>query len=180
MKSVLIAAAAMAAVSLPLAAHAASSGSTFEPIQAYGTLGYANANQEDINLGAIQGRLGGRFGKYFAVEGEVAVGVKSQDVTVGGGTASVKLSSEYAFYGVGLLPVSPNFDAFARIGYGRTNISASSGGASASGSDNSWNYGAGGQYFFTKHDGIRADYTRYRYNGGGGANVWAVAYVRKF
>jgi outer membrane immunogenic protein len=181
MKAFYLAAVAIAAASAPLAAHAADAGSTFSPIQAYGTVGYASANQEGITLGAIQGRLGARFGKYLGVEGELAGGVKNADVNVGGGTATLKLSSEVGAYVVGFLPVSPSFDAFARVGYGRTNISASAGnGGSATGSDNSWNYGGGGQYFFTQHDGVRADYTHYHYNGGGGANVWSVAYVRKF
>lgn len=180
MRNAITAAVALCAASAPLAAHAADS--AFAPTQVYGTLGYANANQDDLNLGAIQGRLGVRLGKYLGAEGEVAAGVKGEDIDFGGGvTAHLKLDSEYAFYAVGFLPVSPKFDAFARVGYGRTNISASaSNGGSSSGSDNSWNFGGGGQYFFTKKDGIRADYTHYRYDGGGGANVWAVAYVRKF
>lgn len=162
----------------PLASHAESA---FEPTQVYANLGYANANQDDVNLGAIQGRLGVRLGKYLGAEGEVAAGVRGEDFTSGNVTAHLKLSSEYAFYGVGFLPVSPNVDAFARVGYGRTNLSvtANNGGV-ASGSANSWNFGGGGQYFFTKHDGVRVDYTYYRYDGGGNANVWAVAYVRKF
>ncbi len=181
MKAFITAAVAAGSIlSVPVVAQAAESGSTFAPIQAYGSVGYASAKQDDITLGAIQGRLGVQFGKYLGVEGEVAAGVKNADVSVGGGTATVKLSSEYAIYGVGLLPITPKFDAFTRVGYGRTNISASSGVGSASGSDNSWNYGAGGQYFLTAKDGVRADYTHYRYNGGGGANVWSVAYVRKF
>jgi outer membrane immunogenic protein len=181
MKAVYLAAAALVAASVPFAAHAADAGSTFSPIQAYGAIGYASANQEGITLGAIQGRLGARFGKYLGVEGELAGGVKNADVNTGGGTATLKLSSEVGVYAVGFLPVSSSFDAFARVGYGRTNISASAGnGGTAAGSDNSWNYGGGGQYFFTKNDGFRADYTHYHYNGGGGANVWSVAYVRKF
>lgn len=181
MKLTYLAAAAVVAASAPLAAHAADAGSTFSPIQAYGTIGYANANQDGINLGAIQGRLGARFGKYLGVEGELAGGVKNADVAVSGRTATLKLSSEVGVYAVGFLPLSSSFDAFARVGYGRTNISATAGnGGAATGSDNSWNYGGGAQYFFTKHDGVRADYTHYHYNGGGGANVFSVAYVRTF
>ncbi|HEX7758664.1 MAG TPA: porin family protein [Caulobacteraceae bacterium] len=181
MKVFIIAAvAACSAMSAPLAAHAAGLGSTFEPAQMYASIGYAGAKQDDITLGAIQARLGLRAGKYLGVEGEVAVGVKNADVTVGGGTATVKLSNQEAIYGVGFWPISPKFDVFARVGYGHTNVSASSGGGSASGTSDSVNYGAGGQYFFTSNDGVRADYTRHHYNGGGGADVWSIAYVRKF
>ena len=73
MKALITAASALAlAALLPAAASAQTaptSGTTF-----YGTLGYADTDLDHVNLGAIQGRLGARFGQYFGVEGEPGEG----------------------------------------------------------------------------------------------------------
>ncbi len=165
---------------LPLVAHAQSA-SMFQPITGYGTIGYAGADNSGINLGAIQGRLGARFGRYFGLEGELAGGVKKDTVDVGGLPVEVKLEHQEAAYGVGYVPLTPRFDLFGRVGYGHSQIKASAAGVAQSGGEDSWNFGGGGQYFFTNNDGLRVDYTRHDFNNGGGnADVWSVAYVRKF
>jgi outer membrane immunogenic protein len=177
MKTLIAAAtAAIACVSLPALANAQDTSSP----STYGTLGYSQASEDGVDLGAIQGRLGARW-NHFGVEGELAGGVKSDDVNVGGTNVNVKLRHAEAIYGVGYLPVSPNFDLFARVGYGNTDIKASASGVAATGNSQSWNYGVGGQYFFTPKDGVRVDYTRYDFtDGGDNADVWGVSYVRKF
>jgi outer membrane immunogenic protein len=172
--------AALAAL-LPVAASAqatsASSGTSF-----YGTLGYADTNLDHVNLGSIQGRIGARFGTYFGVEGEVAGGVKSDTVNVSGTDVKVKLDHQEALYGVGFLPVSPNFDLLARVGYGHTQGKGSAAGASATAKGDSVNYGVGGQYTFDGANGVRVDYTResFQSHGSDDANVWSIAYMRKF
>lgn len=170
--------AAIAALAPAMAsAQPATSGTTF-----YGTLGYAGTDLDDVDLGAIQGRLGARFGQYLGVEGEVSGGVKDDKVNVAGTDVKIKLDHQEAIYGVGFLPISPNLDLLARVGYGHTEGSGSVGGVSAKVKGDSWNYGVGGQYTFDGVNGVRADYTResFQRSGGGDANVWSVAYVRKF
>ena len=149
----------------------------------YGTLGYSNLsgtgdNSPDFN--AVTERLGARFGKYFGVEGEVSEGLNSQRIDLGGTPADVRMNVQYAGYGVGYLPIMRNADLFARIGYGGTNFSSSGPDGRFSGEESSWNWGGGGQYFFTPVDGVRAEYTRYNYNFIPDANTWSVSYVRKF
>src|SRR5436309_2355427 len=136
----------------------AASDSPFGSVTPYATLGYANVHISDVdgfgdsaNLGAIQGRLGARFAKYFAVEGEVAVGVKSEDIQ---GVANLKLNDSEGIYGVLMLPVQANADLFARVGYTHAKATASGGGLSGSQSDDGVAYGGGGQYFFTANDGV--------------------------
>lgn len=147
----------------------------------YGTLGYAGSSVDGIDLGAIQGRLGARFGQHWGVEGELAGGVKNDKTDVAGTSVKVDLQHQAAVYGVGFLPVSPNVDLFARVGYGNTKIKASVPGASVSDDGDSWNYGAGAQYTFDGRNGVRADYTRYDFqHSSQNADVWSVAYVRKF
>jgi opacity protein-like surface antigen len=162
----------------------------------YGTLGYADAHGSGVDLGTVQGRLGYRFNDWLGVEGEVAGGVKSDDVSTTVGTSTVtgkaKIDHQEAIYGVGFLPLSPNWDLLGRIGYGNTKVKVSDltvtgpGGTvsnlSGSASGDSWNFGVGAQYHWDGKNGIRADYTReeFRDNGAGHADVWAVAYSRKF
>ena len=94
----------------------------------------------------------------------------------------MRVGDQYAGYAVGYLPISPNADLFARLGYGETRLNVSTPGTGAGGEHTSVNYGVGGQYFFTPADGVRADYTRFSYNNHSDfdANVWSLAYVRKF
>ena len=144
----------------------------------YGNLGYTGVDSDHTDLSAVDARIGARFGRYFGAEGEAAFGVNSSDI---GGGANVKLNNEEAIYGVGYLPVSPNADLFARVGYGDQDFHF---GGTASGheSSGSWNWGVGGQYFFDGKDGVRLDYTRVNTTNHNvpDANTWGVNYVRKF
>jgi outer membrane immunogenic protein len=179
MKVLIVAATAAAAMAVPALALAqdATGGTSF-----YGTLGYAGLTGNHTDLGEIQGRLGARFGQYLGVEGEVGAGVKGDKVNVDGVEGKLKLQNQEAIYGVGFLPLSPQVDLLARVGYGYTRVKASALGTSASDSGDSWNYGVGAQYHLDAKNGVRADYTREEFqgSGGGGANVWALAYSRRF
>lgn len=178
MKS-LIATAAVAAIAAAGVPAVASAQET--TAGAYGSVGYSAANQEGVDLGAIQGRLGYRVNPYFGVEGELAGGVKEDEVNIAGVPVDVKLNHQAAIYGVGFLPVAPNADLFARVGYGTSEIEADGpGGISARGDGDSWNYGVGGQMFFDEKNGVRADYTRHDFKDDGEADVWSIGYVRKF
>jgi outer membrane immunogenic protein len=179
MKALIAAAsAAVLASVLPVAAQAQDmTGTTF-----YGSLGYAHTDTDDFDLGAIQGRLGARFGQYFGVEGEGSIGVKGEETNVAGVDVDVKQKHAAAIYGVGFLPISPNTDVLARVGYGTTKIKAEGGGASVSDDGESWNFGVGAQHHFDGMNGVRADFTRqeFRGDGAGSANVWSVGYTRRF
>lgn len=168
------AAAAVAALAImPAAASAQTSP------QAYGSLGYSHYDLDDVSLGTIQGRGGLRFGQYFGAEAELGAGVKGEEINVAGVNIDTKINHEAAIYGVGFLPIAPNADLFARIGYGTTEIEAEGAGVTAREDGSSWNYGVGGQYFFDDRNGVRADYLRKEFDDGD-ADVWSVGYVRKF
>ncbi|CAN5629567.1 hypothetical protein BH10PSE5_BH10PSE5_11960 [soil metagenome] len=172
---------ALAATAAVLAVPAMASAQSLSPTTFYGSLGYANANIDDVNLGAIQGRLGARFGQYVGLEAEAAAGVREDSVRVGAVNVDLKLKHQVAVYGVGYLPLNPQFDLLARVGYGNSKIEASALGSTAAGDGDSWNYGVGGQYFFDDKNGVRVDYTRHDFkDSSDNADVWAVAYTRKF
>lgn len=177
---------AAAAVALAAAVPATGQAQTTETTSFYGSLGYSQTDLDGLKLGAITGRLGARFGPYLGVEGEGGFGVNDDRLaaaTIGGMPFDVELKSTFAAYAVGYLPVSPNADLYARLGYGTTRIRGSVGGTgslSMTDGDESWNYGVGGQYFFDGKNGVRADYTRHEFARGDDANTWSVGYVRKF
>jgi hypothetical protein len=177
MNKVLVsAAAAVAAISFAPFAHAQDAGRTGAYVNVTGAL----VDSSDFNVWAVGARAGYRFTDWVGVEGEAAFGAKSDDVTVSGLAANVKLKHEFAGYVVGFLPASENVDVLARIGYGTAKIKASVLGFSASGSDESVNYGVGVQYHVGPN-GVRLDYTRYDFDDGGDdANVWALSYSRRF
>ena len=178
MKTLIATAAAFATLAtVPAIAQA----QNLSPTTVYGSVGYAQARQEGVDLGVVQGRLGARFGQYLGVEGELAGGVKDDSTQVAGVPVDVELQHQAAIYGVGYVPVAPNADLYARVGYGETKLKASVPGASATGDGDSWNYGVGGQYFIDDANGVRMDYTRHDFKDDGGeADVWSVGYVRKF
>ena len=135
---------------------------------------------EDASITMLTGRLGYRLNDFFAVEGEVGFGLGGDDfdraipVQVLGTTATVDtnvtldVKNYYIAFARGILPVSEQFDVFARVGYGQATAEAdvvgSLAGFTASGSAeddaDGFAYGVGAQFNFTDNDGIRADYTR--------------------
>lgn len=135
----------------------------------YGNLGYTQYDGNNVDPGAITGRVGMDLHKYFAIEGEASTGVKKDN--------GVKIQNEFGVFGVGKLPITDRFDLFARAGVTTTNISAPGAGTRA---DEAFAYGAGGQYFFTDKDGIRLDWTKNDFNHGGDVDTYAASYVRKF
>ena len=167
MKKTLIAAAATAAAFTAAPAFA----QTWDNVDVYGSLGYAHYD-EDVTLGAVQGRLGLRFGSYFGVEGEGAFGVSDDDI----GGVDAELNRQLAIYGVGYIPINENFDIIGRVGVGNTEFEV--GGVDFD--DDSVNYGVGAQWRWDEKNGIRGDWTRYDFDAGGDADVWSLSYVRKF
>ena len=92
--------------------------------------------------------MGYRFIPYVGVEGELSAGVGDDHIDLGGVRTGVHVNDQYAGYAVGFLPVTPNADLLARIGYGATDLNLSQPGRSFHDSVTSWNAGVGGQYFF--------------------------------
>ena len=181
MKNTLIAAASLAAIAAVVPAVGQAQDTTAPNTGAYVNLSGALVDGGQADLKAIGGRLGYRFMPYLGIEGELATGIKSDTDTIAGVAVNTKLKHSAAVYGVGFLPVGPNTDLLARVGYGTTKLRARAGGVSASDSAESWNFGVGAQHHFDGVNGVRVDYTRQEFNKNQGhANVWTVGYVRRF
>lgn len=185
MKNALIAAASLAAIAAVVPAAAQAQDTASSNVGAYVNLGLAHADAGTPNYEIIGARLGYRFAPNFGVEGEAATGIQGYKFRDVGGTPGLDVKTELehqvAIYGVGFLPISPNTDLFARIGYGNTKIKGKALGTSVSDDGDSWNFGVGAQHSFDGLNGIRVDYTRQEFtNGSANADVFGVAYVRKF
>lgn len=153
----------------------------------YGSAGYGQ--KDDSDLGAVQLRLGTRFGAYFGVEGEYGFGVKSDKVDIAvspPGYIKRELRHELAAYAVGYLPLSPQADLYARVGYGSTwfksatDLTPDRSRITYKDDATSLNLGVGGQYFFDASNGVRVDYVRQDYKGAPTDDVWSIAYTRRF
>lgn len=146
---------------------------------------------DTLNFTAITGRVGYRITDFLALEGEAGFGLSGESfddtVTVSNVNVNVdgevKIDSYYAAFARGILPVSDQFDIFARAGYGQAEIAvdltASASGISdttnQSDSGDDYLFGVGAEYGFTKNDGVRLDITRFS-----DINIVSLAYSRRF
>ncbi|WP_374570036.1 porin family protein [Phenylobacterium sp.] len=178
MKSLIIVAATTAvAAAFPFVANAQDLS-----MKGYGSVGYSQGSYDSgADLGAIQGRLGARFGKYLGAEGEIGLGARNDDTWLAGTKVHESQLAQGAVYGVGFLPVAPNADLYARVGYGDTKLKTKAAGVPDTNTVQSWNYSVGGQYFVDGANGVRADYTREEFqHSEDSADVVSVGYVHKF
>jgi outer membrane immunogenic protein len=141
----------------------------------YGTLGYANASFDHLNLGAAQGRLGYRMVRWFGVEGDVLFGLRKDSRTIDGDRFDFKLKHAETVYAVAFLPLGENTDILARVGFGHAEIEGSGLGEKRSEETDVPAGGVGFQHHFDGVNGVRADYTRK-----GSADLWSIAYSRRF
>lgn len=180
MKSVIIAAASIAALSFAAPALAQTIPDLQHPSY-YGTIGDSYLTPGyNSGLDEITGRLGARLGQNWGVEGEINAGISSNRT----GPAYTNEPVSGAGYLVGYLPLAPKLELLARVGYGASSFDQTVNGVRTSSVTNSVNFGAGAQYWLTSVDAVRADYTRRDYLGSSaipsGADVWGVSWVRKF
>lgn len=195
MKSLIIAAVAVASASLAAPAFAQTAEPTLTQPQGYLNLGYTYLNPYGRDLGELFGRGGVKFSPYWGVEGEVGGGVLGNHFATGPTINSrVNLSEgiQSAGYAVGYLPLmGGKLDLLARVGYGETPLAIRSDVADSGDSANavktvtSWNFGAGAEYMLTAKNGVRFDYTRRDFQDSAPDNphsmdTYSVAFVHKF
>ncbi|WP_203291682.1 porin family protein [Maricaulis parjimensis] len=169
----------LVAASLSVLALSATASSQDEPQFTLGA-GYERYDFDGVDLDSFVLRGGYDFNQYWGVEGQLNLGLGDDSVAVGGSTGTVELN-----YGAGLFGVvrpwsNESANVFLRAGYTVTDAEASLAGISVSDDDNAWAFGAGGEWFFSGNNGVRVDYTRYEFDEGSDADVFGIAYVRRF
>lgn len=185
-----------AAAALGAAPAMAQSAGASGPIGLYGGLGWGETTVQGADLGSVTGRIGGRYGRFLGLEGELSYGLTGDDRTFAPNSADpasvdVRRHLDGAVFGVGYLPLAANMDLLARVGYGASHYGVSpAASASYTASEHGLRYGAGAQYFLTGSNGVRIDWTRQQmdnFNDPGGffsadrtANVWSASFVHRF
>ena len=152
----------------------------------YGTLG-ATLYDVDSDIYGIQGRLGWQSKTIFGVEAEGSFGLNDDEATVDFGTGPVLAESgvdtQFAVFGVARFPVSNRFNVLGRVGYHETEFEAEfDDGTTVLEQDFSTDglaYGLGVEYALNPQTSVRADYTRYDFDGPE-ADALSLAIARKF
>jgi hypothetical protein len=127
----------------------------------YWWLGYGSGEFDQAfagdtaRLGTVQGKLGWRLHRNFAVEGETGFGVDEDQVF--GGQSKVK--EEFGLFAVAYLPLANTIDVFARAGYADVTVESTVGGGGSEGGSGS-GLGLGGVWYVGPLD-VRFEYTRY-------------------
>lgn len=152
----------------------------------YGTLG-ATLYDVDSELYGVQGRLGWQSKSLFGAEVEGSVGFNDDDASVDFGTGFVDAQSgidtQLAGFGVLRYPVSHKLNVLGRVGYHNTEFSSEfDDGTTVLEQDFSTDgiaYGVGAEYALSPKTSVRADYTRYDFDGAD-ADAVSLAIARKF
>jgi len=127
----------------------------------------------------ILGRIGYNFSENFGVEAEGSFGISGDSETVFGEEIDFDTNWDLGAYLVGRLPVTNNFDLFARVGYSTVEVELSDDNESVSEDLDGFAIGGGVQYNWDELNGVRLGYT-YNEADGADADVIDLSYVRKF
>lgn len=152
----------------------------------YGTLG-AVAYDVDSELFGAQARLGWQSASFFGAEVEGSLGFTDdesfEDFGTGPVVATSQIDNQIAGFAVARLPVSQKVNLLSRVGYHNTEFSAE---ADIAGtivesefSTDGIAYGVGAEYAVGPRTSLRADYTRYDFDGPDADSV-SLAISRKF
>lgn len=168
--------------------HASRGGSSKGLRQAYtyGTLG-ATLYDVDSDLYGVQGRLGWQSKSFFGAEVEGSYGFNQDDASVDFGTGLVAAESgvetQIAGFAVARAPVSDRLNILGRVGYHNTEFEAEfDDGTTVLEQEFSTDgiaYGVGAEYALSHKTSLRADYTRYDFDGAE-ADALSLAVKRKF
>jgi len=148
-----------------------------------------------LTLESMAFRAGWRATPFFGVEVEGDVGVAGQSFAPFG---RVDFQNRYQVDLVSYVPISRRFELLLRAGYGHLALKATDYTYQYGGYPNfnqiirlsnsyilsayTYNFGVGAQYFLTRYDGVRLDYTGEKADKAGATEIsnYSLSYIRKF
>ena len=177
-----------------LAAAETASAQAMTDTSVYGSVGYTRLDGDDSGLDGITGRVGVRFMRFVGIEGEFTQGIGSESFDDEDVDVDIELSKQFGAYVVGAVPITPNAEVFARVGYARLTLDAEvkalGESVNISGRGSGPAFGVGASFFFDGVNGVRGDYTRIEFSGdeedednvlaGGAADLFSISYIRRF
>lgn len=140
----------------------------------YAQIGISRARTEGSGIAFVNpvaiATIGYNFNKNFAGEVVAGTGINDDTVNYGATRVTATVNSIFGAYLKAKTEVATDLEVFARVGVLHANVSASASNGfysgSASAGDNSFSFGAGIQYNFTKSMYGQVDYMSL-YNKGG-------------
>lgn len=153
----------------------------------YGSLG-AVLYDVDSELFGAQARLGWQSASIFGAEVEGSLGVTDDGSFEDFGTgallpATSQIDNQVAAFALTRLPVTDKFNLLSRVGYHNTEFSAEAdtptGPIESDFSTDGLAFGVGAEYAFGPRTSLRADYTRYDFDGAD-SDAISLAVSRKF
>lgn len=135
---------------------------------------------DDVTLPAATVRATAFFNNHFGVEGEASFGIGQDEID----DVELELSSAFAGYVIGRLPVGEQLSFHARLGYGTSTFTGSIQGFGSADVDvDGVSAGIGGEFNLNTNHGLRLDYTRFEADEDGfegGVDVFSLGYVFTF
>ena len=152
----------------------------------YGTLG-ATLYDVDSDVYGIQARAGWQSKSFYGFEAEGSFGINDDDDTFDFGAGPVETKTEVdtqiAAFAVGRYPVTNKLNVLGRVGYHNTEFTTTFDDGTTEleddFSEDGIAYGIGAEYAFDPKTSLRADYTRYDFDGPD-ADAISLAIARKF
>ena len=143
---------------------------------------YINIGVDAVEFDAytLSGKVGYKFTKMFAVEGQAAIGIIDNKETIQGIEAKAGVDSSFSAFGVVRIPTGEGLNLFGRAGYHFTKLSASAGSAEISVDTDGFAVGVGSEYSWDDVSGLRLEYTYLDGQGDSGSSVYSLSYVRNF
>ncbi len=136
----------------------------------YGEIGYTvvklSSDDGTWHPGVVRAVVGYDVAPNVSLEGMVAAGVRDDSTNVLGVGVDAKVNNAYGLFVKGKANLAPGLEAFGRIGYARTRVTASAMGAAYTDHDSDLAYGLGLNYSLSRTSYLGVDYMRY-YNKDG-------------
>jgi outer membrane autotransporter protein len=134
--------------------------------QVYVEGAYAPLTFKDSDFGlkakpaALSGVVGYNLHPNLDVEGFLGLGVKKSEFTLNGAATGVKadISSSIGAFLKPKTMLTDEIEVFARVGYAHSKLKLTGAGMSDSGSEGSFAYGLGGNYYMNKQTYLTASY----------------------
>lgn len=128
------------------------------------------AGGDSVKPAALSGIVGYEVNPNLAVEGFLGLGVKKVSVSDQYGSADLKMSKSFGVFLKPKVMLNDSAEVFARVGFAQStlkvNLTDSQGSFSSSGSDGSFAYGLGGNYYLNKQTYLTGSYMSF-YNKDG-------------
>jgi len=162
-KNLRLAALFVAASSIGLAASVANAQSA--PKTWYGEIGLSQVTYKESGYSfkptVVRAIVGTEVHPNMAVEGMFGLGISDDTTRISGVNVTGEINNTWGIFLKPKVALAPNFDAFARLGYAKTKLSASVPGYRVTDSGGDFSYGVGLSYKVTKEVSANVDYMSY-------------------